>query len=152
MAEYPLFVERNTAIACKIGANARPLADRAMQSRNARNPGKHLVHPSRKGVVEPFDKLKERQIRIGHGAACEQPAAAGIAGKNALEPGKIFGNAIVAEMRGAAPGLGFLVFVIELAADWMVGIVGLAHKVGNRELNLMHPEPLRLIVRSKAKT
>src|SRR5262249_61514913 len=95
MAEYSLLIEWGTAVACKIGANSRALRDGVMQSRDARNFGEDLPHPPRKSIEQAIDELEKRQIRISYGGAGEQPRINRIAGQNALEPGKIFGYAVL---------------------------------------------------------
>jgi hypothetical protein len=86
VTEYPLLVECDAAIAFEIGANARTLRDRMMQSRQARNLSESSPHPSRKRIDQAFDDLEQRQVSISQGAADELARALGIARQNALEP------------------------------------------------------------------
>jgi hypothetical protein len=60
VTENPLLVEWDAAIAVKIGAKARTLRDRLMQSRQARNVSEYSLHPSRKSIDQAFDDLEQR--------------------------------------------------------------------------------------------
>src|ERR1700732_587651 len=60
VTEYPLLVECDPAIAIEIGANARTLRDRLMQSGQARNLSESSPHPSRKSIDEAFDDPEQR--------------------------------------------------------------------------------------------
>ncbi len=53
------------------------------------------------------------------------------------------------EVRGALLRLAALVFVIEVDRDRVMGVVRLADEVGDRELELIDPEPHRLLARGE---
>lgn len=68
-------------------------------------------------------------------------AAAGIAFEHLLEPAQEPGQPAFAEVPRAQRRLRLLVLVIELGADRMMRVVDLVDQFGDRELQLMRPEP-----------
>ena len=75
--------------------------------------------------------------------------AVGIASQNALEPSQELGNSLFAKSLCPAERFRLLVFVIEIAAQRMMRIVGLIDEIGDGELDLVDPKPLRLVSRSE---
>src|SRR3977135_2325226 len=52
-------------------------------------------------------------------------------------------------MLGSTQRFRFLVLVIEIAAQRMMRVVGLPDEIGDGELDLVDPKPLRLVFRSE---
>ena len=61
---------------------------------------------------------------------------------------QVLGDLLLAEMFCPAQRFQLLVLVIEIAAQGMMRIVGLTDEIGDGELNMVDPKPLRLVSRS----
>src|ERR1700757_685755 len=68
-----------------------------------------------------------------------------IAFQHSLEIAEVFWRPRFYEIGGAGAGFFALVLVIEPACNRMVGIVDLVDEIGDRQLQLMGPQPTRLI-------
>ncbi len=112
--------------------------------------GSSRAMAARKGVAHARHELKERQIRIGQ-LRTDQVARAGrIALQHPFEIADIFRRSRFQKVSGAGLRFLALVFVIEAAGYRMMGVVSLVHKIGDRQLQLMGPQPARLVRRRQA--
>jgi len=75
--------------------------------------------------------------------------ALGIARQNALEPSQELGNSLFTERLCPAQRFRFLVLVIEIGAQRMMRVVSLPDEIGNGELDLVDPKPLRRVSRGE---
>src|SRR5216684_4600334 len=87
-AEDAVFVEGDAAVAGEIGFDIWSCSDAVVQIDQAGNPALESLHPFRESVAQPFQDLKQRQVRIGDPAAGEIEAA--IALQQPLEIAEIF--------------------------------------------------------------
>ena len=73
-----------------------------------------------------------------------------VALQHALEVAEIFRDAVPDKIGSAAASFVLLILVIKARGDRVMGIVRLVDDVGDRQLQLMRPQPLDLIARREA--
>ena len=73
-----------------------------------------------------------------------------VALQHALEVAEIFRDAVDDKIGRAAAGFVLLILVIKARGDRVMAIVRLVDDVGDRQLQLMRPQPLDLIARREA--
>src|SRR6516164_10951907 len=138
MPEQAALVERNSPIACEVGLDVRPRRDTAVQIDEARDFTFKLLHPLWKGVAQPLHDLKQRQIDVSESAAGDV-AAVGL--QYLLEIAEIFRHPLLPELLGALFCRRALVLEVEAWPERMMGVVNFQHEIGDRKLQLMHPQP-----------
>ncbi len=109
----------------------------------ARDRGRRL----RERVIEPGDHLRHRQVRVRQLRSDEPAASAGVALEHRLEVTEKFRQPVVEEVPRAALRRLFLLLVVQAAADRVMRVVNLVDEVGDRQLELMRPEPAVVVVR-----
>ena len=107
-------------------------------------------HRSRKGIAQAGNKLKQRQIAITDPAADEMAVALRVAFENPLKIAEIFRNPVRNKIGGASARFGLLVLVVEARRDRVVRVMRFVDNIGNRQLQLMRPQPPGLIARREA--
>src|SRR6267143_2164273 len=127
-AEDPLLVERNAALRAQVFPESWPLGDALAQFDQAGAIFFQAAHRLREGVTQPLDHLEEGQSDVG-----KNPEV------HLLEVLQELRQAFSPEVCRAAFCFGPLVFVVEAAADRVMGVVHLDQPVGDGELQLVQP-------------
>jgi hypothetical protein len=91
--------------------------------------------------------LEQRQVGIGEPAAEEEGPAA--APDDLFEIRQELRQPVLQKIRRAALGFATLILVVEIDRDRVMRVMGLDHEVRDRELQLMGPQPHRLVARRK---
>ncbi len=103
-----------------------------------------------KRVAQPLDQLEHRQIDIAQMRADHVAVLVRIVREHPAEIAEELGQPMLDEILRPHRGLGFLIFVIQAARDRVMRIVNLDDEVGHRQLQLMRPEPARVVARREA--
>src|SRR5882762_8376689 len=127
-AEDPLLVERNAALRAQVFPESWPLGDALAQFDQVGAIFFQAAHRLREGVAQPLDHLEEGQSDVG-----KNPEV------HLLEVLQELRQAFSPEVCRAAFCFGPLVFVVEAAADRVMGVVHLDQPVGDGELQLVQP-------------
>src|ERR1700760_3510408 len=133
--EYPVFAEGDAAIAGEIGLDVWPRGDAIVQIDQPWYLALKGLHPPRKGITQPFDELKHRQIDVGQPAAGDVTAA--VALQQPLEIAEGFRHPFVPEFIGALFRGRFLILVIQRRPEGMMSVVNFRYEISHRELQLM---------------
>src|SRR5712691_1028587 len=141
MPEDAVLIEGDAPPGREISGNARPRCGAAMKRDRPRVFRLQPLHRPGKSIAQTSDHLEKRNVRVGKRLA-EEPAAS-FAREHSLEVAEEFRQALGGEVRGAAPGFGLLVLVVEGAPDRVVRVVRFDQPVGDGELELVCPEPAR---------
>src|SRR5690242_11607029 len=144
-----VLVERDPAVRGEIRGDARPGRNPVVQFDNPPMFRFEARHRARKGVAQTRHYLKERQIRIGQLRTDEMGRPGGML-QHPFEIAEVFWRPRFHKVGGAGTRFLALIFVIEATGYWMVGVVNLVHKIGDRELQLVGPQPARLVRRRQA--
>src|SRR5947208_9545224 len=152
MPENTLFIERDTALRLQIVSDVRPGGDLVMQRGDARKASFEPRHPARERIAQPGNELKQRQVAIADPPSDQIAVAPRVALDDPFEIAEIFRNAVGDKIGGAAPRFLPLVLVIEGRGDRVMRIVGFIDDIGDRQLQLMRPEPSRLVARREPMT
>src|SRR5438477_11203643 len=147
MPENALFTERDTALRLQIVNDVRPGGDLVMQRGYARKASFEPRHRTRERIAQPGNELKQRQVAIADPPADQIAVARRVALDDPFEIAEIFRNAVGEKIGGAAARFLPLVLVIEGRGDRLMRIVGFVDDIGDRQLQLMRPEPARLVAR-----
>src|SRR5262247_1867606 len=110
-----------------------------------------LRHCLRKSITQTLDHLEEREIDVGNPLAEEEVTGFTINLKNSFEVVEKFRDSVFCEMRTALFALGALVLIIQNVGDGMVCLSGFIQPIGNRQLQLICPDPGRLVFRYETK-
>src|SRR5437660_11185684 len=152
MPENALFTERDTALRLQIVNEVRPGRDLVMQRGYARKASFEQSHRARERIAQPGNELKQRQVAIADPPADQIAVAPRVALDDPFEIAEIFRNAVGDKIGGAAARFLPLVLVIEGRGDRVMRIVGFIDDIGDRQLQLMRPEPSRLVARREPMT
>src|SRR5262245_29187845 len=106
-----------------------------------------LVHCLWKSITQTLDHLEEREIDVGDPLAEKEVTGFNVNLKNSLEVVKKLRDSVFCEMRAALFALGALLLIIQNVGDRMVCLSGFIQPIGNRQLQLICPEPGRLVFR-----
>ena len=106
-----------------------------------------VVPLSSESITQTLDHLEEREIDVGSPLAEEKVARFNVNLKNSLEVAKKFRDSSRCEMRATLFPLGGLLLVIQNVRDRMMGLARFIQPIGNRQLQLICPEPGRLVFR-----
>src|SRR5262245_15737546 len=109
------------------------------------------LHCLRKSITQALDHLEEREIDVGNPLAEEEVAGLNINLKNSLEVAEKFRDSGRCEVRAALFAFGALLLIIQNVRDRMVCLSGFIQQIGNRQLQLICPEPGRLVFRYETK-
>src|SRR6476620_6619220 len=139
--------ERDAAIRGQVSGDARAPGDAVVQRDDPRHLALEPFHPLGEGVAQALDDLEQREVDIAELAAEHIGAAALV--EDTLEIMQDLGQAIAPEILGRQLGGGALLLVVEIAGDGMMGVVDQHHQIGDGELQLMHPQPPRLVAGRK---
>src|SRR5262249_37296791 len=104
------------------------------------------LHRARERVAQPLHDLEQRQIDVRRFVA-DGIAGPAVALDRSLEVAEILRNAPLAEILGAPLRLALLLLVVEHAGDRVVHLAGFFNEVGDRELELVRPQSIRLAPR-----
>src|SRR5438876_6085216 len=136
-AEDTLLVERDAALRAQVSAESRPRGDALVQLDQARDIFFQAAHRPREGVAQPLDHLEQGQIDVG-----KTPEV------HLLEVLQELRQAFSPEVRRPAFCFGLLVFVIQAAADRVMGVVHLDQPVGRSEEHTSELQsPVHLVCR-----
>ena len=102
-------------------------------------------HCLRKSITQTLDHLEEREIDVGNPLAEEEVAGFNVNLKNSLEVANKFRDSGRCEMCAAFFGLGGLLLIIQDVCDRMMRLARFVQPIGNRQLQLMCPEPGRFV-------
>src|SRR5437588_171175 len=152
MPEDALFIERDTALRLQIVSDVRPGGDLVMQRGDARKASFEPRHRARERIAQPGNELKQRQVAIADPPSDQIAVGPRVALDDPLEIAEIFRNAIGDKIGGAAARFLPLVLVIEGRGDRVMRIVGFVDDIGDCQLQLMRPEPSRLVARPEPVT
>src|SRR6266850_852269 len=109
------------------------------------------LHCLRKSITQTLDHLEEREIDVGNPLPEEKVAGFNVNLKNSLEVAKKFRDSGRCEMRTTLFPLGALLLIIQNIRDRMVCLARFIQPIGNRQLQLICPEPGRLVFRHETK-
>src|SRR6185436_12950712 len=107
-----------------------------------------LVHPARERVAQAFDDLEQRQVSVRRLLAV-YPLRAGTL-QDPFEVAEKLRYAALAKSRRALCSCGLLILVVLVQADRVMCVVHLRHEVGDRQLQLVRPEPPGFAFRREA--
>src|SRR5258705_3873617 len=148
--EDAVLIERDAPFRREVSRDVRTRGNAVVQSDQPRIVRLQPFHGFRKCIAQAGNQLKYRQIGIGQRIARHvTPALAGT-GQYLLEITKKFRHALGPENFRTPARLGFLLMVVERTADRMMRVVNLRYKIGNRELQLVDPDPTRFVSRREA--
>src|SRR4030095_6512260 len=109
------------------------------------------LHCPRKSITQTFHHLEEREIDVSHPPPEEEGARFKLNLKNSFEVAEKFGDSCRCEVRAALFALGALLLVIQNVRDRMVRLARFIQPIGNRQLQLICPEPGSLVFRHETK-
>jgi len=109
-------------------------------------------HRLREGVAQPGNQLKQRQVTITEAASDVIAITSRILLEHPLEVAKVFRDAVRDEISGAPLSFGALILVIEARGDRVMGVVRLVDDIGNRQLQLIRPQPTGFVARREAES
>src|SRR5687768_12122858 len=98
--------------------------------------GLQAAHGAGERVVEAFEHLEQRQVRVGDGLPCEVASAPGMGRQQPLEIAQVLRQAQGPEVFGPPQRLGLLLLIVEALRDRMVRVVRLDYEIRESELEL----------------
>src|SRR2546423_9194760 len=152
MPENALFIERDTALRLQIVSDVRPGGDLVMQRGYARKAAFEPRHRARERIAQPGNELNQRQVAIADPPSDQIAVAPRVALDDPFEIAELLRNAVGDKIGGTAARFLPLVLVIEGRGDRVMRIVGFIDDIGDRQLQLMRPEPSRLVARREPVT
>src|SRR5215510_11630741 len=109
------------------------------------------LHCFWKSITQTLDHLEEREIYVGNPLAEEEVTGFNVNLKNSFEIAKKLRDSVGCEVRAALFAFGALLLIIQNVRDRMVCLSGFIQQIGNRQLQLICPEPGRLVFRYETK-
>src|ERR1041385_2771212 len=109
-----------------------------------------FFHRFRKSIAQPFDHLEQRKVDVGKLTSEKKLASFRVALQDSFKVIEELGHALGGKVRGAPFGFALLIFVVKAAGDRMMSIVSFGDPVGNRQLQLVRPQPAGFIFRREA--
>src|SRR5258706_2997023 len=149
MPKNVVVVERDTTLGRYIALQARPGKDLVVQRAQARAAGELRTTWRRKGITQPGNDLRQRQIGVGQPWAHHPGAAAGIAVQDALEVVEELRQTMRPKFLGAAMRGSALLFVVKGPSKGVMGIVNLDDEIRERQLQLMGPQSSGRVLRGQ---
>src|SRR5262249_50874299 len=104
-----------------------------------------------KSITQTLNHLEEREIDVRSPLAKEEVTGLNVNLKNPFEIAKKLWDSGRCEVRAALFALGALLLVIQNVGDRMVCLSGFIQPIGNRQLQLICPDPGRLVFRYETK-
>src|SRR5262245_18434147 len=113
--------------------------------------GFESLHCFWKSITQTLDHLEEREIYVGNPLAEEAVSGFNVNLKNSFEIAKKLRDSAGCKVRAAFFALGALLLIIQNVGDRMVCLSGFIQPIGNRQLQLICPDPGRLVFRYETK-
>src|SRR5262245_47286373 len=110
-----------------------------------------LLHCFWKSITQTLDHLEEREIDVGNPLAEEEVTGLNVNLKNPFEIAKKLRDSGRCEVRPALFALGALLLIVQNVGDGMVCLSCFIQPIGNRQLQLICPDPGRLVFRHETK-
>src|SRR5262245_17323389 len=108
-------------------------------------------HCLRKSITQTLDHLEEREIDVGDPLAEKEVTGFNVNLKNSFEVVEKLRDSVFCEMSAALFALGALLLIIQNVGNRMVCLSGFIQPIGDRQLQLICPEPGRLVFRHETK-
>src|SRR5262245_28968994 len=148
VAEDALLVEWNAPFRGEIGCNAWTLGHALRERDQSGDLPLEPFHAIGERVAQACDHLEQGEVDIAQASA--EHIVAGASLQHPLEIAEIFLRPPLPEFRRIAVRFLALVFVVERRPDRVVGVVNLLDEVRDGELQLMGPQPPRLVLGREA--
>ena len=142
-----VFAVRHPALRGEVGREARPRGDAIVEGEEAGSLLRPPLHRPRKRVAQAGDDLEEREIDVA--GRSPDGVRAPVSFERALEVRQKLGEPLAQKRPRAEDRFRTLLLVEETARDRVMGVVDLAHEIGDRELERVRGDAARLALRDE---
>ena len=149
-SKNPFLVKRNPPRRIEVAGNARASRHPIPEREGTAIFFFEFFHRFRKSIAQSFDHLEQRKVDVGKWSAEKKPISFRVALQDSFEVIEELGHALSGKIRGAPFGFALLIFLVKAAGDRMMRIVSFGDPVGNRQLQLVRPQPAGFIFRREA--